>query len=356
MKHIIIISVILAITQVTMAQQKTNTVTTIRNTWSGKTIRLEPSDKEKTGIEAFARAVCLQYQGNTITDAVLANLNNPSLKDEDYDFTLSHSNGYIGIRFVSDGTVEGQMCYWGMKNKHRLVAVKLFNVYEDPLPLLMFYDYDPDTRVMQPMNPAPFDIQPDLSNCDPMLPEQGKNIKLMNYDPVGESHLLYDGDGHFTTSSKPEEITENGSEPATVTCFLSDGDVNFRNKPNGTVVAKLPSADGCLITVHKPENGWWRVLGNTAILPDSIVNITTAETECWVHYSVIGETTRLHDLKLYSNPDTNSTVIATIRNEDALVNPISVSQDGTWQKVRFGKSTGWIESEGLCGNPFTTCP
>lgn len=356
MKRIIIILAILAMTQITMAQQKSCTVATIRDAWSGINLRIEPSEKGKTGIESFARAFCQQYKGNTITDAILANLGKNSQKNEDYEFTLSRSNGYTGIRFVSDGTVQGQMCYWGMNNKHRLVAVKLFNVYEDPLPLLMFYDYNPDTREMQPINPAPFDIQPDLSNCDPTLPERGKDITLMNYNPVGESYLLYDGDGHFTISSKPREITENASEPATVTCFLSDGNVNFRNKPNGTIVAKLPSEDGCMITVHKPENGWWRVLGNTAIIPDSSVNITTAETECWVHYSVIGETTKSQNLKLYSNPDTNSTVIATISDEEALVNPIAVSQDGNWQKVKYGKSTGWMQSDDLCGNPFTTCP
>ena len=153
--------------------------------------------------------------------------------------------------------------------------------------------------------------------------------------------------------------------------FDNDGPfTNVRNSPNkGKVVDKIPVDVSATLTVEKPTNGWWRIVGEcyecltTETQEDGSefanVKLKGSTTGYWIHNSVIGIGTRNYGenqkLQLRSEPSKSAAVSYTLKGEQT-VHPIDVK--GSWVKVKTadGKGQGWLEKEWLCSNPLTTCP
>ena len=138
-----------------------------------------------------------------------------------------------------------------------------------------------------------------------------------------------------------------------------DGPTNLRNAPKGKIAVTLPYGDEYIYTLIVGEcvNGWLKVLYVGALdkeLPFRMIDFD----ELWIHYSVIGTGTRNYGgqtLYLYDEPDENSSVNYSFK-EEIVLHPIETDVDG-WVKVKTldGKHEGWIQTEWLCGNPVTNC-
>ena len=115
-----------------------------------------------------------------------------------------------------------------------------------------------------------------------------------------------------------------------------------------------------MLDVYDASDGWWRILAEcvTTVEGDEI-ELSEDGSEAWVHYSVLGIGIRNYDgtsEPLYESPSKTSKVVGKIEEAEALVRPVDMAGDASWVKVKWGKLTGWIESDRLCANPVTTCP
>ena len=311
-----------------------------------------PQVKGKVGIAEFAYAFASVYHGNVLTDELKAQLDNPGRVNEDvYEFILDRKNGYCGLQFVSDGTVRMEMCYWNCKDNRKLVAVNMFNVYENEKALLMFYNYNPDTGCLEPdldnsfyYMEVPFDSF--------LLPQTGKDIVAHVHHVSEPAYLHYDGDGGFEL--------EIHTVPA-VACFIVDSSpTNIRTAPNGSLICQLSPDQDYMLDVYDPRDGWWRILAEcVTTVENEDVELVGEGGEAWIHYSVLGIGLRNYGgqkLDLRESPSEDSKVVGTIDEAEALVKPLDINSDATWVKVQWGKLTGWISDEWLCANPVTTCP
>lgn len=146
--------------------------------------------------------------------------------------------------------------------------------------------------------------------------------------------------------------------------FIFDEDgpyTNVRNSPNGKVVDRIPVDGSAMLGVESPKNGWWRIVDDCyeAIGENDFeeFKLKGSTTGYWIHYSVIGVGTRNYGgqhLKLYSQPNTSSRVVYTIK-EETTVHPVEIKGDWVKVKTADGKGFGWIEAEWLCGNSVTNC-
>ena len=347
MKKLIIAAALLFGALAAKAQELT--IPQISEEWAKAAIEV-PQVKGKIGISEFAYAVAKAFPGNGLTDELKAQLDSPERDNEDVDeFILDRQNGYCSLNFVSDGTVNMEMCYWSRKDGRKLVAVKLFNVYEDKVPLMMLYNYNPETGYLEPE--LDIDIFAPYTVLSFSLPREGKDIDVFLKEFPDIVSLRYDGDGGFEYDIPPMPI---------VGCFLVDTTpTNIRRAPKGEVIMKLDPDECYMMTVCDPIDGWWRILGETVIGMDDEIILTEDDTQAWIHYSVIGAGLRNYGgekVALYESPSEDSKVVGSIDQQEAIVNPLDVNSDGSWVKVKWGKLTGWLGSDWVCGNSLTTCP
>ncbi|MBR5660735.1 MAG: SH3 domain-containing protein [Bacteroidales bacterium] len=349
MKKLIIVAAILIGSLAANAQELK--IPQINLRWHEKAIEV-PQVKGKVGIAEFAHAFASAYQGNVMTDELKAQLENPGRVNEDVDeFILDRQNGYCGLQFVSDGTARMEMCYWNRKDGRKLVAVNMLNVYENEEALLMFYNYNPDTGMMEPdLEISFFDWAVPFMSF--LLPQTGKDIEAHVYHLDEPAYMRYNGDGDFEL--------EIQTVPA-VACFIVDSSpTNIRTAPNGSLIRQLSPDGDYMLDVYQPTGGWWRILAEcvTTVENDDI-ELVEEGGEAWIHYSVLGIGLRNYGgekLALRESPSEDSKVVGTIDQSEALVNPVDMNSDASWVKVKWGKMTGWISSEWLCANPVTTCP
>lgn len=327
------------------------TIPQIREEWPKASLEV-PQVKGRIGIAEFAQAFTSVYKGNDLTDEIKAQLDNPGRVNEDvYEFILDRQNGYCALQFVSDGTVRMEMCFWNLKDGWKLVAVNMFNVYEDKDALLMLYKYNPDSERLEPdLDNSFYDMDAPFSTF--LLPREGKDIETWIYHTTSPSALRYDGEGGF--------ILEANIIPA-IPCFIvDDSPTNIRRSPGGEILFTLSPDDDYMLDVYDASDGWWRILAEcvTTVEGDEI-ELSEDGSEAWVHYSVLGIGIRNYDgtsEPLYESPSKTSKVVGKIEEAEALVRPVDMAGDASWVKVKWGKLTGWIESDRLCANPVTTCP
>lgn len=162
-------------------------------------------------------------------------------------------------------------------------------------------------------------------------------------------------------SQLPEEATiaNDNCSKGELTVYVEDYDktgTNIRNSPNGDVVLTLPDEEGeaeYMLRLTESKNGWFKVLSPVEGM-ESDVEIPNGEG--WIHHSVIAVGTRNYggkELELLDNHE-NGKVVGVIKEE---VYGLRVKElCGSWVKVDYKGTIGWIEESWLCGIPWTTCP
>ena len=349
MKRVFLLVILLAGIDIhAHAQDQDLTVKQIRNEWMKASI-VVPTTNGKAGIQELALGVARAFRGEGLMDELRNYLEKPGYQNEDVnEYVMDRTHGYCSIDFVSDATVIMEMCYWNLSDKGKLVAVKMFNYYEDEHPLLMVYRYDPeDSRLNPDLDNPLLDLVKGYDSI--ALPQTGANIELWNTDATEPDVLFYQGNGVFSAPKTVERFY----------CFISDeGVTNIRNAPKGTVVYQITEPGSYMLYVFNPDDGWWQVYNSVLYEIDQAEPIPLP-TESWIHSSVLGVSLRNYDGQpepLYASPDATSKVVGHINEQEALVRPVDLAAGGEWVKVRYGKLTGWINTDRLCDNPVTTCP
>ena len=144
--------------------------------------------------------------------------------------------------------------------------------------------------------------------------------------------------------------------------YISDDSgtpTNIRNAPGGQIVMSLPDTCSYMMTLSNPRNGWWRVEDvECAENATDIPLVGSSKGEYWIHYSVVGFTTRNYGnqrLCLRAEPSKKSKAVHWLVGETN-VHPIDATKSTDWVKVEANGHQGWIPSEMMCYNPLTTCP
>ena len=159
------------------------------------------------------------------------------------------------------------------------------------------------------------------------------------------------------------------SQAQSIGVFIHDCDGAFTNVRNnfkrGAVVDRIPTNCSAMLVLERPTNGWWRIVGDsyTGIVDDgeggdfADVDLHGSTTGYWIHWSVVGVSTRNYGgetLYLRREPSSQAAITFTM-NEETVLRPLEIQGDWVKVKTADGRGTGWIEAEWLCGNSVTNC-
>ena len=167
----------------------------VTSNWKQTPVTVSPKGA-KANIQDFARAFCSQYDGYEPNEKILKYFAAPKTYDEIeecYRVESDIPNGYIRCFLLTEVPRITQMCYWNRQNGHSLVGVFMQNGSENAKSenVIMFYDYDPNTRIMTPdLNVCKVVEKVALDNAFDEyileLPQKGKDIVVNLYTDNGE--------------------------------------------------------------------------------------------------------------------------------------------------------------------------
>lgn len=140
------------------------------------------SGGQTPGIVDFFKAFAHKSNSPMVRQAV-TDMDNPKAAESIIE--IDRSNGYLLVGSKSD-THEGQdykvveACYWKCDNGHRIFAVNA--VIDTEATMVMFYDYDPRTRLLSPLDIIPQRMLTEGSIL--ALPRYGKSMQLLDMNNV----------------------------------------------------------------------------------------------------------------------------------------------------------------------------
>ena len=181
---------------------KERSIESIRRVWADKKIKVD-ADPAALGISQLALAFCQTYPQCDTNEALRRYLVAPhtdgkdldslSFKSPTYKHTFTYwiepalKNGYIRSMGETQVDRTTYVCFWNRKNGHKLFAAFMEECWETSTweeCLVVFYDYDPATRVMSP-EPALTDLiekrMRDYDAYSVVLPKEGKDIMVMGF-------------------------------------------------------------------------------------------------------------------------------------------------------------------------------
>ena len=131
-------------------------------------------------------------------------------------------------------------------------------------------------------------------------------------------------------------------------CFIRDPQegslTNIRNAPKGKIVYKADALDPIQLTAIVQPGGWWKIKGAELMQYGDIIKINSKEA--WIHYSVLALGTENSDGQpriLLTEPRKGAKPAGTIKQHNAMIRPLELSEDGLWVKAKWEDITGWIE-------------
>lgn len=208
--------------------------------WRQNTLEV-PAIKGKIGIADFAYTFFNAYSDVPICEMALALMSDPNEKPADFgadDFVLDRLNGYLRLTYDGDNVQKVEMRRWNLSDNHQLVAVNMINCDDNRLPLLMFYDFDPTTSLLSPLQHLPFDKKVNFRKCDPDLQPFNEHIIIVD-DVSGDTALLHwNGNDGFVYDGSKEWLAktivltaEHVGNAANSVHSLQTGDLIFVGQP-----------------------------------------------------------------------------------------------------------------------------
>ena len=158
----------------------------IEKQWTQKTLTVENAFP-KAMVRNFAKAFCQQYQGYIPNLALVDYLKKPgnyTLEEKHYQVDDAPRNGFIKADMAWQFDFMTEVCYWRRSNGHSLVGILMQMGHEGERAdnALLFYDYNPTTRVMTPdlkvYQTAKNIIARHKGTPIMWLPKEGKNIDV----------------------------------------------------------------------------------------------------------------------------------------------------------------------------------
>jgi len=135
--------------------------------------------------------------------------------------------------------------------------------------------------------------------------------------------------------------------------YVIDPDVrglNVRAEPDGNakIVLTLPKdAIGTTVHIAGCRGKWVRVDSASALngeLPEQVAG--------WIYASKLGMRTQTTAVRVRRQPKAGSQVVGRVPADSDVV--LLGCREG-WVLIQYGKLTGWVPVDDLCGNPVTTC-
>ena len=158
----------------------------IRSVWKKKPLSGVAVDG-KTDIVSFASVFCNAFPNFDANGDLVKYLKDPDGYDSDdyYRVDIQKQNGYIRWSGCAVVGCDLTTCYWNCDNGHKLVAFWMEEEENEPEDiydkLLLFYDYDPATDMMNPATALVEKIEKDMAQNSIYgvgLPNEGKDISL----------------------------------------------------------------------------------------------------------------------------------------------------------------------------------
>lgn len=191
----------------TMAQEEDweyvddfNNVKDIVARWTEKSLLVENTFKEAP-VRNFAMAFCKHYQQYAPNKAMVDYLKKPgnyTWEEKGYYSVEDIRNGYVKCDMGGQFDHMTEICYWKRKNGHALVGIlmQMGREGERADNALLFYDYDPKTRMLKPdvkvWNTVCQYIGSHEGSCFAYLPKEGKNIDFTMVTWTMENDFEYD--------------------------------------------------------------------------------------------------------------------------------------------------------------------
>ena len=164
-------------------------------------------------------------------------------------------------------------------------------------------------------------------------------------------------------SSRQTFNPKSGIENAPIKCNVEAFRLGYASdQPKTSVIRAAPIKNSAVLrtvtttdeVVHSitgsDGKGWFEI---SKILGVSDGDVTLFEGRGWVHSSLLDLSVAGGVHKLRALPNKNSRAIKNLTGEISEARPLSCQ--GTWMKIKSGKSIGWLSRDGQCANPLTTC-
>ena len=152
--------------------------------WASMPINVKGGGKAP-GIVTLTRAFNSVWKVSVV-DEVLTLAKNPKFTrqaDPDYDteIIVDRPNGYM---CVDSGGTDGdymESCVWRCDDGHRLFAIRIGDPTDPEIEYVCFYDYDPATETMTPVESPVDTFQPTHEFYNYSLPRKGKDFIINEY-------------------------------------------------------------------------------------------------------------------------------------------------------------------------------
>ncbi len=135
---------------------------------------------------------------------------------------------------------------------------------------------------------------------------------------------------------------------------------NIRSASNGKIVGSLPDTCIYMLDIKNPQNGWWAIDDNSVFgicSTDTTFDFSNKCKTAWIHYSVLGFSTRNYGGQryvLFSQPSEKSAENFAFTEEIGL-RPLDFKKGWVYVETYDKKHRGWIQLENICANPLTNC-
>ncbi len=126
-----------------------------------------------------------------------------------------------------------------------------------------------------------------------------------------------------------------------------------RAKPdkNSAVLKTVMTADEVVYSISGSDGKAWFEISKIVGVSDG--DVTLFEGRGWVHSSLLDLSVAGGVHKLRALPNKNSRALKNLTGDESEARPLSCQ--GTWMKIKSGRSIGWLSRDGQCANPLTTC-
>ena len=333
------------------------------------------ADKQPT-VTDFARAFAsADQEEDALFSTTLARLDGrqPKLpQGERFTCLIDRPHGYLRAVYTTEGNIDPnqtlEVCYWRTDTDHRLVAV--CRCSDIGTYILIFYDYNPATRLMTPLARPPFeDFHELLGELIVQLPREGKDIHMKSWWAGGPAPLTlrWNGRDGFTLVGAAERYRQPAPNQPTTCDFLAlfkpevttGGEpVDLYDAPDGKVIRHLTDNElDYDLRVKRAENGWAYV-----DYSNNLLGADSSEGSAWVRCTslYVLPAGPVYTNYIYAEPTRASRRVATF--DEAKDN----SSDIWWKVLEIRKGwvkirtthlgiTGWIEARILCGSEGVDC-
>lgn len=169
-----------------MAEDDFKNVEDIVAQWKGKRLLVENAFKQAP-VRNFAKAFCTHYQQYAPNKSMADYLKKPgnyTWEEKGYYTEEDIRNGYVKCDVGGQFDHMTEVCYWKRKKGHALVGIlmQMGHEGEKASNALLFYDYDPKSRLMTPdikvWDAVSQYIGSHEGSCFACLPKEGKNIDI----------------------------------------------------------------------------------------------------------------------------------------------------------------------------------